>query len=51
MVLETFWVLWGLLVVTSAFAEVELVYERSTKTLGTFHELVFYSGARSVNDS
>ena len=27
--METFWAFWGLLVVTSAFAEVELVYELS----------------------
>ena len=34
-----------------AFAEVELAYERSTKTLDASQEVVFYSGAKSVKDS
>ena len=48
--LKGFWVFLGVLVVTSAFAEVELVYELSAKTLGAFRDVVFYSGARSVKD-
>ena len=48
--MEASWVFWGLLVVTSAFAEVELVYERATKTPGTFRDVIFYLGAKSVTD-
>ena len=38
------------LVVTSAFAEVELVYELPTSAHGTFRDVFFGEGARSVKD-
>ena len=42
--------LWKLLVVASAFADINLVYELSTSTQGTFRDVVFGEGARSVKD-
>ena len=39
------------LVDTAASAEVNLIYGRSTSTMGTFQEVVFGEGVRSAYDS